>query len=743
MIRTKLIRTGFMFGISLLLAAIIYFFASNWASMERMEKVIVSSGLVALFYAVSFLFTKLRFMHGTHTYLARLFLVGGCIAFGVSVALLGQIYNSHADSFALFLIWCIPAILFAFITRHTPFYLLSFILIHLTLFLYFYPSFEQVQYSYEIKIGIYSLFALLNLILFMILERGWLQSTALKVLSFIILQFSLLALSNSFSLDTYGIWLNPLTIAAIAAGFYYFIKIRTDKLILTLNALVASAYVVLKFIELAESYYSFVFFVYGLVFVALLLTGNVLFFRFLKSLPSTDEEGEVEAPKDRKTSDVAGKIVSTIVIIIGVIIGSISLSGIVFMVSFDIDPGNVLYVLSLLFIVPMLLIPRVNPVVRYTLLTIGYIAGIVAILWQDQALLSLIYLILSVAGWVRLDGRAQRLFTYTIVNINMMIVIFQMLQYGYDQWTHILLTMTVTNAIIYGLHLLFSEGALKQQLRESSLYASLFFLLLLTFAENIFPYSYALFNIVYFVIVTWFVFHFIQRERALDICLTLIFWFVFLAYKYYDLLWTLLHKSITLALLGIIALLITYLLAHRHKNLDDAEPFTGFQLRKMGLLIVLVIILQFGFLGYQTASSERLLATGSVVKLELQPIDPRSMLQGDYVQLSYTISQLPDEIDRELDDQSFRGRIQIVLSKNEQGLHEFNRIYSDGEPLKSSEIVINGKRDTYSWNNQIDYGIENYFVAEGTGLEVERNAHFAYVRIGNNGNAILERLSEK
>lgn len=740
MLQPNLIRTGFLLGISLLLAAIVYFFAANWDGMERMEKVALSAGLVALFYGTAFALTKFRLMHGTHSFLARLFLVGGCITFGVGIALLGQIYNSHADSFGLFLVWSIPALLFAVITRYTPFYILSFILVHLTLLLYFYPSFNQIDYSDADKAGIYAIFAVLNLCLFAIIELGWLKSTTLKISSFIALHISLLALSNSFSLETYGVWLNPLTIAFIVAGFYYFIRIRTDKLFLTLNALAASAYAVLKFIELAESYYSVIFFFYGLVFVALLLTGNVLFFRFLKGLP-TDDVGEEE--KDARLGVIAGKIVSIVVIIIGVIIGSISLSGVVFMASLDTDPEYVLFVLSLIFVLPMLFIPRMNSVVRYTIITIGYISGIVSILWLGEYLLSLIFLILSIVGWIRLEGRIQRLFTYTIMNINMMIVLQQVIDfYSSDNWTYILLSMTILNAIIYGLHLFLSDGVMKQQLRECSLYVGLFFLLLLTFMEEIFPYSYELFNLLNFVLVTSLVFMFIRREKVLDVSLTLILWFVFLAYKYYDLLWTLLHKSITLAILGLIAITVTYVFARRYKDQDNADTFTGFQLRKQGLLILIVIVLQFGFLGYQTASSERLLTTGSIVKLELQPIDPRSLLQGDYVNLRYAISELPDEVSQDLDEYPMRGRIEIVLAKNAQGLHVFDRLYTSGETLGPDEIVINGKKEAYSWN-QITYGIENFFIPEGSGLEVEQNAHFAYIRIGSNGNAMLERLSKE
>ncbi|MBC8079637.1 MAG: DUF2157 domain-containing protein, partial [Gorillibacterium sp.] len=131
MLRLNVIRVGFLMGVSLLLAAIIYFFAANWKGLDRTDKILISVGIMILFYGVSFIFSKVKIMLGHHSFLAAIFLVGGCIAFGVSVALLNQIYNSHADSYELFLIWSIPAVLFAFITHFNPFYLLSYVLIHL------------------------------------------------------------------------------------------------------------------------------------------------------------------------------------------------------------------------------------------------------------------------------------------------------------------------------------------------------------------------------------------------------------------------------------------------------------------------------------------------------------------------------------------------------------------------------------------------------------------------------------
>ena len=92
---------------------------------------------MVLFYESSYLFSKMKIMLGHHSFLSAIFFVGGCISFGAAVALLNQIYNSHADTYELFLVWTIPALLFSLITRFSPFYLLTYALIHLTLWQYF------------------------------------------------------------------------------------------------------------------------------------------------------------------------------------------------------------------------------------------------------------------------------------------------------------------------------------------------------------------------------------------------------------------------------------------------------------------------------------------------------------------------------------------------------------------------------------------------------------------------------
>nr|WP_176707822.1 GDYXXLXY domain-containing protein [Bacillus sp. FJAT-26390] len=744
MLRLNVTRVGFLMGVSLLLAAIIYFFAANWGGLARADKILASAGIMVLFYGVSYIFSKMKLMLGHHSFLSAIFLVGGCISFGAAVALLNQIYNSHADNYELFLVWSIPALLFSLITRFNPFYLLAYALVHLTLWQYFFPTSLNVVHTDSELLMIGCLFALINLILFVLLEAKVILSAPLKYVSFIVFHISLLVLTNSTLYEQYGPWMNILCVAAIAFGFFFFTRMRLNKVMLTLNALAASAYAVFKFFELMSEHTSTTFFVLGLVFVTILLTGNVFFFRYLNKLGSqalSTEKQADGAEAEEHTSVLVGKIVSTIVTIVGVVIGSISLIGLVLMAAGSVPPENVLLVISFLFVLPVLVLRRLNAVIRYTVLTIGYAAGLIAIAWIDTAGLSLVFLAVTIAGWFSLHGRAQHLFIYSLINLNAAILLFQLFGPVHHAASFIVFIMASLNALIYASHLLMRESPLKQHLRECGLFFTLLLLFWLTFMDDIFPNSYEWFNILNFIVVTALAFLYVRRNRVMEATVSLVFWFVFLAFKYYDLFWTLLHKSITLALLGLIAIAVTYVFAYRTRSAvpEGADEYSRL-LRRSPILIGIVIVLQLGYVGYHAATSEALLASGTSIKLAIEPIDPRSILQGDYVRLGYSISTPPEHLAKEVESRRSLSRIKVVLREGDNGVYVFDRLYASGEKLASKEIVINGSSS--GWRT-INYGIETYFVPEGTGTETEQNARFAYVKIGKKGDAMLERLSKE
>jgi uncharacterized membrane-anchored protein len=144
---------------------------------------------------------------------------------------------------------------------------------------------------------------------------------------------------------------------------------------------------------------------------------------------------------------------------------------------------------------------------------------------------------------------------------------------------------------------------------------------------------------------------------------------------------------------------------------------------------VIVVALQLAALGSLVGAKEALLRTGQTVKLELAPVDPRSLLQGDYIRLNYKISTPPEDA-----IPSGRYRVQLVLSPDENGVHQFKRLYEDSTALEANEVIITG------WvreNQQLVFGIESFFIPENTGRTLEQTAKYGIVKVSKTGDALL------
>ena len=57
------------------------------------------------------------------------------------------------------------------------------------------------------------------------------------------------------------------------------------------------------------------------------------------------------------------------------------------------------------------------------------------------------------------------------------------------------------------------------------------------------------------------------------------------------------------------------------------------------ILFVVAGVAILGFLGWKVRDAEALIATGDEVLLELAPVDPRSLMQGDYMRLTWALER--------------------------------------------------------------------------------------------------------
>ncbi len=130
----------------------------------------------------------------------------------------------------------------------------------------------------------------------------------------------------------------------------------------------------------------------------------------------------------------------------------------------------------------------------------------------------------------------------------------------------------------------------------------------------------------------------------------------------------------------------------------------------LGLFWLIIIIV---FIG----SEEFTLRTGREVLLKTQPVDPRDLFRGDYVVLNYEISSLDLSMFSGRADEFMPGdRVYVALDPNNKCASPIG-IYK-AEP--KTGIFVKGTVRSMSGNNlSVKYGIENYFVPEGKGREIE------------------------
>jgi uncharacterized membrane-anchored protein len=146
------------------------------------------------------------------------------------------------------------------------------------------------------------------------------------------------------------------------------------------------------------------------------------------------------------------------------------------------------------------------------------------------------------------------------------------------------------------------------------------------------------------------------------------------------------------------------------------------------LIIIGNLLLLLFLFNKSVINKERLMNNGSLVFIELAPVDPRSLMQGDYMRLAYGISQgLP------FDSIPARGYCVIRLSAD--GIAARVRVQAQQSPLFAGEHLIRYTSDRW----QINIGAESYFFEEGKAQHYSK-AKYGGLRVDKSGNSLLMGL---
>jgi uncharacterized membrane-anchored protein len=140
---------------------------------------------------------------------------------------------------------------------------------------------------------------------------------------------------------------------------------------------------------------------------------------------------------------------------------------------------------------------------------------------------------------------------------------------------------------------------------------------------------------------------------------------------------------------------------------------------------------------------EELIAHGDALFVELAPVDPRSLMQGDYMALNYHIANDVAASERALALPVVRGappgakhpsRTRIIVARDARGVATFRRL-DDGSARTAGEIALEMKRKGGRWMLASDA----WFFEEGEG-DRWATARYGEFRVAPDGRALLVGL---
>ncbi len=161
-------------------------------------------------------------------------------------------------------------------------------------------------------------------------------------------------------------------------------------------------------------------------------------------------------------------------------------------------------------------------------------------------------------------------------------------------------------------------------------------------------------------------------------------------------------------------------------------------MKKNTLLIILfwfLIICVFVF------SQESIVLIGQDVVLQTKPIDPKDILRGDYVNLSFNISTF----NHDKNPINYKKTLYVVLEPDENNIAQIKRVQYE---KPKDELFIKGKYGGWSifGNRQIKYGIESWFVKSKEAKRLEREltkGGYARVKVDKFGRAKIISISNR
>lgn len=257
------------FGALSLAFSLMFFVAYNWTALGDFAKFALVEGLMVLTIGVYWYL-------GGEKLSAKATLMVSSILLGVLLALVGQTYQTGADTWELFFYWAVLMLPWAMVGRFSAIWVVWIALINVSIFLYmetFGRLFGFMLHSENSALWVFFAFNTLALMVWELFKSRfeWLNSSwAIRLLGFVSMS-AVTGLAQSFIWEEFSSLAIVAWIAWIAIVYYSY-RVRTiDLFMLSLAALTFSIVVVSFLIDIISSRsFNVVYFLFiGLVIIGL------------------------------------------------------------------------------------------------------------------------------------------------------------------------------------------------------------------------------------------------------------------------------------------------------------------------------------------------------------------------------------------------------------------------------------------------------------------------------------------
>jgi uncharacterized membrane-anchored protein len=164
---------------------------------------------------------------------------------------------------------------------------------------------------------------------------------------------------------------------------------------------------------------------------------------------------------------------------------------------------------------------------------------------------------------------------------------------------------------------------------------------------------------------------------------------------------------------------------------------------KIAITVLLGVLL---LINWSIWAKEQHLANGRVVYLKLAPVDPRSIMQGDYMRLRFELATkvyqaLPKTTEHRRwghDIDAIDGMVLVMV--DEQQIATFKALYKPqsgqaGQSLKANELLMHYRVR----NGAVKFATDAYFFQEGH-EPYYRSAQYGQFRVDDKGELLLTAL---